>query len=634
MKKFFKGCAIGCAGMVAGILLMLILPFVLLSSLIESFEQELVAQTMPATLEPGTVLVVDISRGFSDASLYSAANAGTLFNEGAGAYCTREVIDALRVAAVDENISAILLTGSNCGASLATIDELSATIGAIAHGKNQKPIYAYLSAPTQNDYLLVANATKIFMNSAADLPFAGTATTRIYLKNALEKLGIGIQVTKVGKYKSAVEPFIAETISDTDRAQTEIILNDRWNYFLNAAGTRANLPREQLLQLAANEPILSAKRADALKLIDEVAQENDVIEALKELTGTQDETLHSFRQISLVNYMKNCGIAVEPELDTSVFNFNPFVSANNIPAGEDVPALGLLIVEGEIVNDSNDPRDVSGEKYSALIRQMRNDDSIKVVVMRVNSPGGSVYAAEKMRHELALLAKEKPLYVSFGDVAASGGYWISTPAQKIYASPHTLTGSIGVFGILPNFQTLTQKIGVNTLTLKTAPYADINSALRPKTDAELAIIQKSVDEIYEQFITLVANSRKLPRERVLEIAQGRVWTGADALKNGLIDDFETLSSTLINLKGMNNLELVKVFPQNQNPLQELFDILMSEEQIPEKPFAKMARLAAEKSIKNAFPQQLETVYETSKTTLKSFDDPNNIYARLPWVEVK
>lgn len=613
---------------------MLILPFVLLSSLIESFEQELVAQTMPATLEPGTVLVVDISRGFSDASLYSAANAGTLFNEGAGAYCTREVIDALRAAAVDENISAILLTGSNCGASLATIDELSATIGAIAHGKNQKPIYAYLSAPTQNDYLLVANATKIFMNSAADLPFAGTATTRIYLKNALEKLGIGIQVTKVGKYKSAVEPFIAETISDTDRAQTEIILNDRWNYFLNAAGTRANLPREQLLQLAANEPIISAKRADALKLIDEVAQENDVIEALKELTGTQDETLHSFRQISLVNYMKNCGIAVEPELDTSVFNFNPFVSANNIPVGEDVPALGLLIVEGEIVNDSDDPRDVSGEKYSALIRQMRNDDSIKVVVMRVNSPGGSVYAAEKMRHELALLAKEKPLYVSFGDVAASGGYWISTPAQKIYASPHTLTGSIGVFGILPNFQTLTQKIGVNTLTLKTAPYADINSALRPKTDAELAIIQKSVDEIYEQFITLVANSRKLPRERVLEIAQGRVWTGADALKNGLIDDFETLSSTLINLKGMNNLELVKVFPQNQNALQELFDILMSEEQIPEKPFAKMARLAAEKSIKNAFPQQLETVYETSKITLKSFDDPNNIYARLPWVEVK
>ena len=634
MKKFFKGCAIGCAGMVAGILLMLILPFVLLSSLIESFEQELVAQTMPATLEPGTVLVVDISRGFSDASLYSAANAGTLFNEGAGAYCTREVIDALRAAAVDENISAILLTGSNCGASLATIDELSATIGAIAHGKNQKPIYAYLSAPTQNDYLLVANATKIFMNSAADLPFAGTATTRIYLKNALEKLGIGIQVTKVGKYKSAVEPFIAETISDTDRAQTEIILNDRWNYFLNAAGTRANLPREQLLQLAANEPIISAKRADALALIDEVAQENDVIEALKELTGTQDETLHSFRQISLVNYMKNCGIAVEPDLDTSVFNFNPFVSANNLPACEDVPALGLLIVEGEIVNDSDDPRDVSGEKYSALIRQMRNDDSIKVVVMRVNSPGGSVYAAEKMRHELALLAKEKPLYVSFGDVAASGGYWISTPAQKIYASPHTLTGSIGVFGILPNFQTLTQKIGVNTLTLKTAPYADINSALRPKTDAELAIIQKSVDEIYEQFITLVANGRKLPRERVLEIAQGRVWTGADALKNGLIDDFETLSSTLINLKGMNNLELVKVFPQNQNALQELFDILMSEEQIPEKPFAKMARLAAEKSIKNAFPQQLETVYETSKTTLKSFDDPNNIYARLPWVEVK
>lgn len=633
MKKFFKGCAIGCAGMVAGILLMLILPFVLLSSLIESFEQELVAQTTPATLEPGTVLVVDISRGFSDASLYSAANAGTLFSEGVGAYCTREVIDALRAAAFDENISAILLTGSDCGASLATINELSIVINEIKSA-NQKPIYAYLSAPTQNDYLLVANATKIFMNSAADLPFAGTATTRIYLKNALEKLGIGVQVTKVGKYKSAVEPFIAETISDADRAQTEIILNDRWNYFLNAAGTRANLPREQLLQLAANEPIISAKRADALALIDEVAQENDVIEALKELTGTQDEILHSFRQISLVNYMKNCGIAVEPELDASAFNFNTFVSANNVPAGEDVPALGLLVVEGEIVNDSDDPRDVSGEKYSALIRQMRNDDSIKVVVMRVNSPGGSVYAAEKMRHELALLAKEKPLYVSFGDVAASGGYWISTPAQKIYASPHTLTGSIGVFGILPNFQTLTQKIGVNTLTLKTAPYADINSALRPKTDAELAIIQKSVDEIYEQFITLVANSRKLPRERVLEIAQGRVWTGADALKIGLIDDVKDLELIVAELFSQYNLSTTKTFPQNQNALQELFDILMSEEQIPEKPFAKMARLAAEKSIKNAFPQQLETVYETSKTTLKSFDDPNNIYARLPWVEVK
>ncbi|MCR5183475.1 MAG: signal peptide peptidase SppA [Opitutales bacterium] len=623
LKKIFQGCAIGCAGIVVGMLLMIILPIMIVSSLLsDAVKTEMV---VTPTLQENTVLVIDIGRGFKDAPTYSDVNS-PLFGSGTGSYGLNDTVRAIVAAAGDENIAAILLKGENCGASLATIDCLRTYLADFA---KDKPVYAYLTNPSQSDYLLAGPATMIMLNSGAEFSFIGVATEHIYIKNLLEKAGIGIQVTKVGKYKSAVEPLICDTMSEADRAQSQAIIDARWDYILANASARTKFSREQLEALAATEPFLSPERAKQLGFVDAVGQDSDLIRFVCEKTGKKDEALESFRQVSLKTYMDIAGIA-KNTIDPKEFVFSlTNANLNKVTASPEISSVALLVVEGEIVDNNEGAEYVCGKKYAALVRKLRNDSSVKAVVMRVNSPGGSVYASEQIRYELELLAKEKPLYVSFGDVAASGGYWISTPAQKIYASPYTLTGSIGVFGILPNIEGLTQKIGINSLALKTAPYADINSVMRPRSEAEMAIIQKTVDEIYGNFISLVAKSRNLPKEHVEEIAQGRVWTGMAAKRIGLVDDFDSLENILDYAKKESGADTIAVYPEPSDPAQILFDLF--NEDSGESPVSKISKTLTGTAVKGAIPRPADKLYQKSVRTLDSLDDPNNVYARLPWI---
>ncbi|MBW4459111.1 MAG: signal peptide peptidase SppA [Nodosilinea sp. WJT8-NPBG4] len=474
------------------------------------------------TVEKDTVLVYDLSTVIPDSPEAIDPSALVFSTETPSELTLRQAVLALEEAATDDRITALYLKGSTAlGTGLANQTEMQPAIAAFqAAGK---PILAYDISWSEREYAVAALADTIYLNPFGEIEMNGLYAETMYQADALEKLGVGVQVTRVGRYKSAVEPLIRNTMSPEEREQTQRLLEDVWQNLLSTAAPR-DLSPQQLQTIANTKGFLFGAEAETQKLADAIAYEDEVITALRELTGEGDKEIEDsdldFRQISLAGYAATVD--------------DPLTSRRSDNQ------VALVYAEGPIVDggdgDFSQTGVIQGNALARQLRQLRQDDEVKAVVLRVNSPGGSATASEVILREVKLLREAgKPVVVSMGNVAASGGYWIASQADAILAQPTTITGSIGVFGIFLNLEELGTKVGVNWDGVKTSELADIFSTTRPKTPAELAILQRSVDTIYDSFLDRVAEGRDLTRPAVAELAQGRVWSGQAALDLGLVD---------------------------------------------------------------------------------------------------
>lgn len=502
------------------------------------------------------------------------------------------IIKALDKAQEDDRISALYIKGNLTGAGPAVLKEIRE---ALIRFKTKKPIYAFNSGWSKSDLMLVAAATRLYLDPMGVIEMNGFAAEPMFYGDALKKYGIDIQVTRVGKYKSAVEPFTTNKMSEASREQTAKLLTDIWSEWKLAISADRKIQLDQIQTIADEKGFLFAGEAKSLGMIDEIKEDNDVLSELKVLSGKK-ESDKTFNQISLQRYLK------ADEDDAT-----PRSSENRI---------AVVFAEGTIVDGNGSIGEIGGESLSRQLRRLRSDSSVKAVVLRVNSPGGSAYASELIQRELVLIQKDKPVVVSMGYVAASGGYWISTYANRIFAQPNTITGSIGVFGLFPNIKGLGNSVGITWDEVKTAELAAMQTTSRPKTSAELARYQLGVDKIYDDFIKMVAEGRRLKPEFVNEIAQGRVWSGKEAIKLGLVDELGGLSQAIDHAALIAKLGDDYQIEYAKPPLGTVERILKFLREDDPIAYGKMSVLG--RQIRNQF------------SWLNSLNDPNGIYARMPY----
>ncbi|MBD0334536.1 MAG: signal peptide peptidase SppA [Cyanobacteria bacterium Co-bin13] len=483
-------------------------------------------------VEKDSVLVYDLSTVISDSEVVPTPTDILFVGQMPSQLTLREAIVALREAAEDDRITALYLKGgSDMGIGLASQVELRKAIETFR--ESGKPVIAYDVSWTEREYLMAAAAESVYMNPFGDLEMNGLYAEMMYQAEALNKLGVGVQVTRVGKYKSAVEPLLRNDMSPEERDQTQRLLRELWQSILESSAQPRSITAQTLQTIANNQGFLFGEDAKTQKLVDQIVYEDEVIAELRSHTNQSEDDLEDdedFRQITLQRY---ADIAEDELVSRS--------SSNQIAV---VYAEGP-IVDGDGSSGFGGTQVIAGNQMAQQLRELRLDEEVKAVVLRVNSPGGSAIASEIILREVRLLQESgKPVIVSMGDVAASGGYWIASLADKIVAEPTTITGSIGVFSLFVNLEDLGGKVGVSWDGVKTSDLADIFTSTRPKTDKELAILQKSVDQIYDEFLARVEEGRKLPTATVAEIAQGRVWSGQAAKNLGLVDELGGLERAI------------------------------------------------------------------------------------------
>ena len=557
-----------------------------------------------AELEPGSVLVFNLNTTIKDtpriddlSQVLSGALSGALQKE---TYLLR-VLDAIARAKTDSDIPALLLHGSllqgGYGSGVATISEIRLAIADFK--ESGKPVYAYLVAPSQKDYYLASVADELWVNPFGEIALNGLAINGAFLGNTLEKFGVGVQTTRVGAYKSAVEQFTRSSMSDADREQKTRLLNELWGSLLEEIAVSRGLSPQGLLKLSRAGAFFTGEKAQAVKLADRVGYLDELIDHLAQSYQRQDSEA-TFKQIDLGDYAGARGF----ERDTI---------AN---AGE---RIAVVYAEGEIINGAQSTGYIGGDSLASELRRLRHDTEVKAVVLRVNSPGGSAVASEIIQRETRLLADVKPLVVSMGSYAASGGYWISAYADKIYAQPYSITGSIGVFGLVFNIQQAAENFALQFDGIKTSPFADLYSATRPRSADEMALIQAFTDRIYDAFIDKVAEGRALTVAQVRELAQGRVWTGLSAKPLALIDQFGGLNAAIheaVNLGDLATLSIEQV--PAASPVGDLIARLLDESGV-----APVAQTITPLG-------RIASTIELISNQLQSLNDPRSVYARMPY----
>ncbi|MEB3831239.1 signal peptide peptidase SppA [Phormidium sp. CCY1219] len=558
-------------------------------------------------VEDQSMLVLDMSLNITDAKPTSttaqALSDALSDRDRPDSIDLRSVLESIEAARKDERIVGIYLHGSSRGTSngFATLKEVRKAMESFR--ESGKTIVAYDQDWSEREYYLGSVAETLFLNPLGVMELNGLSSETTFLAGGLEKYGIGVQVTRAGKYKSAVEPFLLTESSPESREQTAKLLGDIWGDFLTTVSEAGSLNPQQLQQVVDTEGILIAAEARDKELVDRLAYFDEVVAHLKELTDSEEDD-RTFRQISLQRY------AAVAQTDRETNN-----AANN--------QVAIVYAEGEIVDGPGSVTQVGGDRLAKQLRQLRQDEDVKAVVLRVNSPGGSATASEVIQREVRLMREVKPIVVSMGNIAASGGYWISTSASKIFAQPNTITGSIGVFGLLLNVQELGNNNGITWDVVKTGRYADLGTITRPKTPEELAIAQQVVDRIYQRFLTIVSESRNLSRERVNQIAQGRVWSGEEAKRIALVDELgglEDALNTAAELAELGDNWKVKDYTERRSFEQLLLEKLSGSRFVGEAtPTTRLDPLTA----------QLQNLYQ-DLAILRNLNDPVGAYARIPF----
>jgi len=513
----------------------------------------------------------------------------------------RAAVAALHAAAEDKRITGVVLTGSfaadGYGCSFAALRELRAALASVR--KAGKPVVAYLNDADLRDYYVASIADDVAIDPYGMILVPGLAARPTFYAGAFEKFGIGVQYTRVGKYKSAIEPYTRKDFSPENREQLGGLLGDLWTGVITEIADSRKLKVSDVQAISDNEALLRGGLAVKLGLADRAIYRDQLIDELRKKTGVT-EAKESFRQVSMEDYIKGNSSALAPALSGA--------------------RVAVIYAEGTIVDGQGGPGQIGGAAFSREIRKLRNDDEVKAIVLRVNSPGGSASASEMIQRELRLAKESKPVIVSMGGYAASGGYWISAYGTRIYAEPTTITGSIGVFGLFMDVEKLAGSVGLSFDTVKTSRHADVFSMTRPKTEEELRIIQKSVDWIYEEFVSKVAEGRGIERTTVEEIAQGRVWSGEAALKLKLVDQIGGLGDAIAEAgrqAGLGDNPPVIEYPRKKElaeviaELFEKFDSVRAQVRTP--------------GLADKVSDRVRREYEA----LNTFNDPQGIYARLP-----
>jgi len=462
-----------------------------------------------------------------------------------------QMIRSIEMASKDESIKGIYIRIYPFSASIAQLEELRKALKNFK--QSGKWIYVYADNYFQGDYYIASVADKIILNPQGNVLWKGLASQITFYKKALEKLDIQVQVFRHGKFKSAVEPFILDKMSDENRQQMRTLLSSVWDNILQNISESRRIPKEQLHQYANDLTIKDAESALKYKIVDVLADEKETEELLLDQAKSDKKKI-------FVDYHDYKSKATEKYDNES----------NN--------KIAVVYASGQIIDyvDGNTDDVIVPSKILKTLKKLEDNENIKAVVLRVNSPGGSAFASEVIWQAIQRLKAKKPVIVSFGEVAASGGYYISCGADYIFTDHNTITGSIGVFGMLPNIQNLMQKdLGLYTDTVKTNTYADFMSVLRPVQNREYEVIMHSIEKVYNTFLKRVSEGRKLDINYVDNIGQGRVWSGKDAVKLKLADAIGTLEDAIAYAAEKAKITNFKVeeYPKPKDPFEQLRDVL-------------------------------------------------------------
>jgi protease-4 len=544
MKEFFKYVLATVVGLIAVSIIGIFLFFMTIGILISSAEKQVSVQN-------NSMLVLDLERQivdrapndpFQDLDIPGFPQLKTIGLD--------DIQTSLDKAVHDDRIKGVYLKLMMVNGGMASVEEIRNALIAFKDSCD-KPIYAYGDMYDQKSYYLATVADEIVVHPMGSVDFRGLGGEMMFYTKALDKLGIEMQIVRHGKFKAAVEPFMLEKMSEENREQQLTYMGSLWNHMLKGISETRNFSVEQL-NLLADEVQTFRQGEEAVKsgLMDAAKYKDEVLDDLREITGIEGNK--GVPVISATNYAKVQVKGAE----------KPF-SRNKI---------AVIYASGDI-GMSMGGEAIIGDEIGREIRKVRQDSSYKAIVLRVNSPGGAVFDSEVIWREVKLAAEEKTMVVSFGDVAASGGYYIACPADQIVAQPNTITGSIGIFGMIPNMGELfNDKLGITTDVVKTNKNSDLLSLTRPMTEYERQLMQQMIEEGYDLFISHVAEGRNMTKEQVDEIGQGRVWSGENAKEIGLVDEYGGLQDAIelaAEIEGLENYRTVAL-PAQLDPFQQMF----------------------------------------------------------------
>lgn len=610
MREFFKIAAASAVGTLVGLFSLILLlgigAFGLVSVLLMSGGPE-----PEAEIENDSVLMFDLATDIVDGSV---SDSGGLLNDSfygvEPSISLYDAIQAIEAAAEDDRISGIYLTGIPAE-GLATLQEVRQALSNFK--ESGKPVLAYSNSLQERDYYIMSVADDLLLAPVGLLEINGFRAETQFLGNALKKYGVGVQVVRAGRYKSAVEPFTRSQSSPEEKQQTEILIGGLWQDFLNTVTSDREVTPEQMQTFADQVGLIEPEQALDAGLVDQLGFYPEMLTKLEALSGEEES--------SDEDAAEDWSEAIEPEFPNVTLTDYARTVARDREFDSADDAIAVVYAEGEIVvGEGAIPGTITSEGLAATLRDMREDDDIKSVVLRVNSPGGSATASEIIANEVKLLADEKPLVVSMGDYAASGGYMIAAPGAQILASSTTITGSIGVYGLLLNFQEIANKNGITWDGVKTAQLAGMETVSRPKSESELRVQQDYVDTLYDRFTNIVADGRDISLARVGQVAQGRVWTGEEAIRANLVDEIGGLNDAIALAAKTAEIEEFRVeeYPRLPSFEEQLFDSIFGVQTLLRLPWNR-----------DPLTDQLLKLREEF-TLLESLNDPNSMYMRLPF----
>ncbi len=575
MREFFKMFGASLAALVVAFMIF----FSIISGVVSLFSVE-----VPSTPR-GSVLVINLDENITDSPrmpevlMDTSSSFGLLYS-----LSMYEVMTALETAATDPTISAVYINASGVGSfeGHAQIEEMRSLLKTFKENSG-KPVIAYQDTYSQEQYWLSSVADEVYLNPAGGIDWRGVASQSLFFKGAIDKLGVDVQVVRHGTFKAAVEPYILSEMSKENRLQTKTMVDSMWAAILGDVSSSRNISAPVLDDFANNLAITSAQKASSLGFVDGLVYEDEVHARLAEMLNKEE--------VNFITLGEYCAL-----LGPSPYSKNK---------------IAIIYADGEIVDGYGMEGIVGGITTVDQIRRAREDKSIKGVVLRVNSPGGSALASEVIWRELELLQREKPLVVSMSNYAASGGYYISSPADAIYTNRTTLTGSIGVFGLMiSGGKALEEGLGVTAEVVKSNDHSDMGSLFRTLSEKELTYMQNSVEEVYDTFVGRVSKGRGMDEEDVRSIGEGRVWCGCEAVYFGLADKFGGLREAICEaalLAGVeNDYTLVEVLEEEVDILSMLSSLLMAK------------------------APQMEAISDELSTLTKALEGGTTIFARMPY----
>lgn len=543
MKDFLKFSLATVTGIIVSSVLFLFISILLIFSIVSSSEME-------TTVHKNSIMMLDLNGALVERNRESPFD--FLLGNDYNVYGLDDILSSIKKAKENENIKGIYIQATSLAASIASLEEIRNSLKSFK--ESGKPIVAYGDNYSQGLYYLSSVADKVLLNPQGMIEWKGLAATPLFYKDLLDKIGVEMQIFKVGTYKSAVEPFISTEMSPANREQMNAYLNSVWGQITSDVAEARKVSADSLNALADRMMMFyPAKESVKCELADTLMYKNDVRDYLKARMGIdKDDRMPVLGLKDMINVKKN------------------------VPKDKSGSVIAIYYAYGEIDSEGSSSVDETGIRSKKVIknlRELQENKDVKAVVLRVNSPGGSSFGSEQIWYAVSQLKKEKPVIVSMGDYAASGGYYISCDADTIVAEPTTLTGSIGIFGMFPNAKGLADKIGLSADVVKTNQYADFGTLTRPMNEGEKGLMQMNVNKGYDTFLTRCSEGRGISKEKLDKIAQGRIWTGSKAKELGLVDELGGLDRALEIAVAKAGVETYTVmsYPEKENFFENLLN---------------------------------------------------------------